>query len=123
MDELSKQVTLGKAYEVAAYAKTATVDQLFWAIERFHLDFLDIDEGARAQRSQARQTCAIELDRRHVPVRDPSRQPAFSPLMPDGPEPQLKAYIPAPARPAVAAQPVLPEWLTNKEWRTKHGIQ
>lgn len=83
MDQLSKQLTLSTAYDVAAYSTKATVEQLFWALDRFHYDIKEIDEGAHEQRFEATQKCALELDRRNVPLRNPMIEVEFPRTFPD----------------------------------------
>lgn len=83
MDDLSRQLTLGQAYDIAAYAKTSSTPRLFWALDRFDHDRASLDEDGRAQRLEASQACALELDARGVPLRDPSKPVDFPRLMPD----------------------------------------
>jgi pyruvate-formate lyase-activating enzyme len=83
MDSLSKQLTLSWAYDVSAYVSKASVDQLFWALDRFHYDIKDIDEGAHEQRFEATQKCALELDRRNIPMRNPTIEVEFPRIFPD----------------------------------------
>lgn len=83
MDDLSKQLTLGHAYNIAAYAKRSSNEKLFWALDRFDFDRREISETAREQRLEASQACALELDRRGVPMRDPNALPPFPRIMPD----------------------------------------
>lgn len=71
MDDLARQMTLSKAYDVVCYKKTCTTAQLFWALDRFHYDMREIDESSREQRIEAAQECAVELDKRNVPLRNP----------------------------------------------------
>lgn len=82
MDDLSRQLTLGHAYDIAAYAKTSSTPRLFWALDRFDFDRNTLDEGGRAQRLEASQACALELDRRGVPLRDPTAGIEFPRMMP-----------------------------------------
>lgn len=82
MDELSLQLTLGKAYDVAALPGDATRDQLFWALDRFDHDRAGLDADARAQRLEASQRCATELDARGVPLRDPRVPIVFPRIFP-----------------------------------------
>ena len=82
MDELSKQLTLGRAYDIAAYAKTSSTPRLFWALDRFDFDRDALNEEGRAQRLEASQACALELDRRGVPMRDPTAKIEFPRTMP-----------------------------------------
>ena len=82
MDDLSKQLTMGQAYDVAAYAKDSSTERLFWALDRFDFDRHTLDEGARAQRLEASQICALELDRRGVPLRDPTIPVEFPRMLP-----------------------------------------
>lgn len=82
MDDLSRQLTLGRAYDIAASAKTSSTPRLFWALDRFDFDRDTLDEDGRAQRLEASQTCALELDRRGVPLRDPTVPVEFPRTMP-----------------------------------------
>lgn len=82
MDDLSRQLTLGHAYDIAAYAKTSSTPRLFWALDRFDFDRDTLNEDGRAQRLEASQACALELDRRGVPLRDPSVKIEFPRTMP-----------------------------------------
>lgn len=77
MDAFTKQITLGFAYSVSENVADHTPEQLLWAMDRFHYDRSEIDECAREQRSDAGQLCALELDRRNVPVGNPMLAPAF----------------------------------------------
>lgn len=82
MDDLSRQLTLGQAYDISAYAKTSSTDRLFWALDRFDFDRDTLNEDGRAQRLEASQICALELDRRGAPLRDPTKPVEFPRLMP-----------------------------------------
>ncbi|WP_298837490.1 hypothetical protein [uncultured Salinicola sp.] len=82
MDDLSRQLTLGQAYDIAAYAKTSSTPRLFWALDRFDFDRDTLGEDARVQRLEASQACAIELDRRGVPLRDPTVKVGFPRMTP-----------------------------------------
>ena len=53
MDDLSRQLTLGQAYDIAAYAKTSSTPRLFWALDRFDFDRDTLGEDARVQRLEA----------------------------------------------------------------------
>ena len=54
MDDLSRQLTLARAYDIAAYAKTSSTPRLFWALDRFDFDRDTLNEDGRAQRLEAR---------------------------------------------------------------------
>lgn len=82
MDDLSRQLTLAHAYDISAYAKSSSTPRLFWALDRFDFDRDTLDEGGRAQRLEAGQACALELDRRGVPLRDPNAKIEFPRMMP-----------------------------------------
>ena len=82
MDDLSRQLTLGQAYDVAAYAKTSSTDRLFWALDRFEFDRDTLNADGRLQRLEASQACAKELDRRNVPMRNPMVGIEFPRMMP-----------------------------------------
>jgi len=82
MDDLSRQLTLAHAYDISAYAKTSSTPRLFWALDRFDFDRSTLNEDGHAQRLEASQTCALELDRRGVPLRDPTVPFEFPRTMP-----------------------------------------
>lgn len=121
MDALSKQLTMAKAYDVSAYAKSASVDQLFWALDRFHFDLRELDEGAKAQRLEATQVCALELDARGIPLRDPRIEVQFPRPFPGVIGPQAVRPVtgfkaaPATNRQSIAEITRLPEWLTCRD--------
>ena len=71
MDRLLRQITLGYAYHVSENLKSSSVDQLFWALDRFDYDRNDLDEGSCEQRGHATQAIAHELDERRIPLRNP----------------------------------------------------
>lgn len=77
MDHSSRQLTLQVAYQISEEVGDRSVRELFWAMDRFYHDLHEIDEHAADQRSEATQRCAVELDRRGVPVRDPRLPPLF----------------------------------------------
>ena len=54
MDDLSRQLTLARAYDIAAYAKTSSTPRLFWALDRFDFDRDTLNEDGRAQRLDGR---------------------------------------------------------------------
>lgn len=72
MDTLTRQVTLGLAYSVSERCKEVSTAQLFWAMDRFWFDRKDCDECSAEQRSEASMKCAVELDRRDAPMRNPT---------------------------------------------------
>ena len=82
MDDLSRQLTLGQAYDIAAYANTSSNDRLFWALDRFSFDRDSLGEEARMQRLEVSQKCAMELDFRNVPLRNPMVPVEFPRIMP-----------------------------------------
>lgn len=62
---------LEMAYRFSEETARHDAKTLFWAIDRFQYDRAETEDG-RQQRFDARQRIAAELDRRGVPVRDPS---------------------------------------------------
>lgn len=72
MDAFTKQITLSFAYKASENVTEVTVDQLFWSLDRFDYDRKECDEGAREQRFEATQRLAVELDRRNIPMRNPT---------------------------------------------------
>jgi len=65
------QFDLQAAYRISEEVRRHDVRTLFWASDRFSCDRSDTDCG-QEQRHEARQRIALELDRRGLPVRDPS---------------------------------------------------
>lgn len=68
---VDRTISLQAAYNIADRAATADVQSLFRALDRFDADMALINEDSRAQRREAIQRLAAELDKRNVPVRNP----------------------------------------------------
>jgi len=66
----SLQFDLEMAYRFSEEVSERDVETLFWAKDRLTFDKAETEDG-QAQRSEATQRIALELDRRGVPVRDP----------------------------------------------------
>ncbi len=72
-----KALSLQLAYTIAYDAASRSTRQLLWATDRLWHDRNEVDEHAQANRSDATQAIAKELDRRGVPVRDPGLDPHY----------------------------------------------
>ncbi len=70
---------LQTAYRVSEDVSAHQTKTLFWALDRFDYDRKDIGGDARAQRSEATQRIAKELDRRNIGVRNPILPSSYQP--------------------------------------------
>lgn len=75
---MDHQLALQVAYQISEEVGTRSVEDLFFAIDRFWFDQAETEDG-RIQRSEARTRIARELDRRGVPVRDPRAPLSYPP--------------------------------------------
>lgn len=81
--DLNRQIELSLAYNISYEVGIRSTAQLFWTVDRFYHDIEDIGPDGRAQRFEAIQRIAAELDRRNVPVRDPNGPKAYPGVLPN----------------------------------------
>lgn len=73
---IDRSISLQAAYTIADDLEARPTSALFRAMDRLWADFRLINEDSRAQRTEATQKIARELDRRGVPVRNPAIEQA-----------------------------------------------
>lgn len=78
IDQNAHVFALQAAYGISEEAAKQPVSNLYWALDRFYFDRAETEDG-RAQRFEATQRIARELDTRKVPLRDPSTPSTYQP--------------------------------------------
>jgi hypothetical protein len=73
---IDRSISLQAAYTIADSLQDRPVSALFRAMDRLWADFRLINEDSQAQRTEATQKIAVELDRRNIPLRNPAIEEA-----------------------------------------------